>query len=164
MMRILQRFRPDWASSDWSMPLLFACIKARFSQDVDHTDLILFVLMLYIQVKNFSVMLERFPVFLGWTSKKQLKKYLAQGHDTVTPVRVKLATLLLYQLSHCALLAYGARSLVFSKIIYIFQCYVYGNSQGSLKTAGYQARKLKCIILATTQENLFIRYLYLIRL
>ena len=56
--------------------------------------LILFVLMLYIQVNNFSVMLGHFPVFLGYTNTKQRIKYLAQGHNTVPPVSLEPATLL----------------------------------------------------------------------
>ena len=38
---------------------------------------VLFVLMLYIPVSNFSVTLGWFPVFLGWTSTKQQLKCLA---------------------------------------------------------------------------------------
>ena len=57
--------------------------------------LILFLLMLYAPVNNFSVMLGRCSVFLGWTSTKQQIMDLAQGHNTVTlpGVNLKLATL-----------------------------------------------------------------------
>ena len=50
---------------------------------------------LYIPVNNFSVMSGQLPVFLGWTSIKQLIKSLAQGQNTVTQpaVSLKLATL-----------------------------------------------------------------------
>ena len=40
-------------------------------------------------VNNFSVMLGQ--VFLGWTSTKQGQMCLAQGHNTVTPVRLEPA-------------------------------------------------------------------------
>ena len=43
---------------------------------------------LYIPIVNFSVMSGR--VFLGWTSTKQRIKCLAQGHNIVTPPRVRL--------------------------------------------------------------------------
>ena len=32
------------------------------------------------------------PLFLGWTSTKQGSRCLAQGHNTMTPVRVELTT------------------------------------------------------------------------
>ena len=65
--------------------------------------LILFVLMLYIPVNNFSVMPGQYPVFMGWTSTKQLIKCLAQGHNTVTPANnLSIPSLTLYQLSHSA--------------------------------------------------------------
>ena len=50
---------------------------------------ILFDLILYVPVNIFSVMSGR--VFLGWTSTKQGLTCLAQGHKTVTPVRLKPA-------------------------------------------------------------------------
>ena len=53
----------------------------------------LFVLMLYVPVNIFSVTSGHFPVFLGWTSTTQRMKSLGQGHNTVTPVSLKLATL-----------------------------------------------------------------------
>ena len=53
----------------------------------------LFVLMLYVPVNNFSVKSGRLSIFLGLTNTKQRLKCLAQGHNTVTPVSLKLATL-----------------------------------------------------------------------
>ena len=53
-----------------------------------YTDQVLFVLMLYIQMNNFSVMAALFPIFLGLTCTKQQMKCLAQGHNTVTPAAV----------------------------------------------------------------------------
>ena len=50
----------------------------------------LFDLILYVQVNNFSVMLEW--VFLGWASAKQGLICLAQGHNVVTPMRPEPAT------------------------------------------------------------------------
>ena len=50
----------------------------------------LFVLMFYAPVKRFPVMSGWFPIFLGWTSTKQRIKYLAKGHNTVTPAAVSL--------------------------------------------------------------------------
>ena len=49
-------------------------------------------LILYIPVNNFSVMPGQ--VFLGWTSTKQVLYImcLAQGHNAVTPVRLKPTT------------------------------------------------------------------------
>ena len=49
-----------------------------------------FDLILYVPVNNFSVMLGR--VFLGSTSTKQGLMCLAQGHNTVPPVRLEPAT------------------------------------------------------------------------
>ena len=56
---------------------------------------VILVLMAWATSNHSSVMLGRFPVFQGWTSTKQQIKYLAQGHNTVTPPKVslKLATL-----------------------------------------------------------------------
>ena len=51
---------------------------------------ILFDLILYVTVNNFSVMSGR--VFLGCTSTKQGLMCLAQGHNAVTPVRLETAT------------------------------------------------------------------------
>ena len=48
------------------------------------------ILILYIPVNSFSAMSGR--VFLGWTSSKQVWMCLAQGHNTVTPVRFKSVT------------------------------------------------------------------------
>ena len=48
----------------------------------------LFVSILYIPVKDFSVMSG--PVFLGWNSTKQKIKCLAQGHNTLPLLRLKL--------------------------------------------------------------------------
>ena len=48
-----------------------------------------FGLILYSPVNNFSIMPGR--VFLGLTSTKQRIKCLAQGHNTVPPVRHKPA-------------------------------------------------------------------------
>ena len=50
-----------------------------------------FYLILNIPVNNFSVM--SIWVFLGWTSTKQGLICLAQGHNTVTPVRLEPRTL-----------------------------------------------------------------------
>ena len=50
----------------------------------------LFDLILYVPVNIFSAMSER--VLLGWTSTKQRIKCLAQGHNTVPPVRLEPAT------------------------------------------------------------------------
>ena len=47
-------------------------------------------LILYVPVNNFSEMSGR--VFLCWTSTKQRKKCLAQGHNPVPPVRVNPTT------------------------------------------------------------------------
>ena len=52
--------------------------------------LCLFDLILYFPVNNFSVMLGR--VFLGWTSTKQRLMCLAQGHNTLMPVRLEPVT------------------------------------------------------------------------
>ena len=52
----------------------------------------LFMLMLYIQVNNFSVMSGKFPEFLGWTRTEQRIKCLAHGHNTVPPLSLELAT------------------------------------------------------------------------
>ena len=60
-------------------------------------DIILLDLILYIPVNNFSVILGR--LFLGLTSTKQGFKFLAQGHNEVTSVRLDLATLG-YQVKH----------------------------------------------------------------
>ena len=56
-------------------------------------SLILFGLILYVPINNFSVMLGQ--VFLGGISTKQWIKCLAQGHNTVTPqaVRLELTTI-----------------------------------------------------------------------
>ena len=63
---------------------------------------VLFDLILYIPVTNFSVMSGR--VFLGWTSTKQGFMCLAHGHNAVTPVRLKPAATRSSSLplSHCA--------------------------------------------------------------
>ena len=62
--------------------------------------------MLYVPVNNFSAMSGQFPAFLGWTSTKQQITCLAEGHNTVTPVRLtsnpSIPSLMLYQLSHCS--------------------------------------------------------------
>ena len=50
-----------------------------------------FNLIFYIPVNNFSVTSGR--VFLGWTSTKLGLMCLAQGHNVVTPVRLKPAAL-----------------------------------------------------------------------
>ena len=50
-----------------------------------------FVLILYIPVNNSSVMLGQ--VFLSWTSSKERIKCLAQGHNTMPPVRLEPPTL-----------------------------------------------------------------------
>ena len=47
-------------------------------------------LILYVQDNIFSVMYGR--VVLGLTSTKQGLMFLAQGHNTVTPVMLELAT------------------------------------------------------------------------
>ena len=52
----------------------------------------LFNLILYVPVNNLSVMLGR--VFLVWTSTKQRLMCLAQGHNTLTPVRLEPTALL----------------------------------------------------------------------
>ena len=61
-------------------------------------------LILYVAVNKFSVMSRQ--VFLGWTSTKQGLMCLAQGHNTVPPVRLEPQTLDLKSstlpLSHCA--------------------------------------------------------------
>ena len=54
----------------------------------------LIVLMSYIPVNIVSIMMGHFPVFLHSTSSKQRIKCLAQGHNTVPPVSLELATLL----------------------------------------------------------------------
>ena len=54
-------------------------------------DIILFDLILYIPVNNFSVILGH--LFLGLTSAKQGLKCLVQGHNVVTSVILELATL-----------------------------------------------------------------------
>ena len=63
----------------------------------------LFDLILYDPVNNFSVMLGW--VFLGWTSTKQGLMCLAQGHNTLTPVRLNPRHFCLQSsalpLSHC---------------------------------------------------------------
>ena len=46
--------------------------------------IILFVLMLYVPLNNFSVMLAWIPVFLGWTRIKQRINSLAQGYNTAS--------------------------------------------------------------------------------
>ena len=50
---------------------------------------VLFDLILYVPVNNFSVMSGQ--VFLGWISTKQGLMCLAQGRNAVTPVRLKTA-------------------------------------------------------------------------
>ena len=50
----------------------------------------LFDLIPYVPVNTFSVISEW--VFLGWTSTKQGLMCLAQGHNTVTPVRLEPLT------------------------------------------------------------------------
>ena len=51
------------------------------------------VLMLYVpKATIFSVVSGRSPVFLGWTSTTLRMKGLAQGHNTVSPVSLELAT------------------------------------------------------------------------
>ena len=69
--------------------------KTRTTQKMvpQYSMLILFALMLYIQVNNFSIISGQFPVFLGWTGTKQQTKCLVQGHNTMTPVCLELATL-----------------------------------------------------------------------
>ena len=52
--------------------------------------MLFFVLILNIQFNNFSVMSGWF--FLGSTRNKQRIKCLAQGHNTVPPVRLKPTT------------------------------------------------------------------------
>ena len=56
-------------------------------------QMVLFALMLYVPVNNFSVMSGLFSVFLGWTSTKQQTKSLAQEYNTVTLVSLELATI-----------------------------------------------------------------------
>ena len=60
----------------WS--ILPVQISSVITETVDRSDFdtIMFVLLLYIWVNNFSVMLGRFPIFLGLTSTKQRKKTL----------------------------------------------------------------------------------------
>ena len=53
----------------------------------------LFVLMLYNPVNNFSVMSGGFPVFFDGTSIKDRINSLAQGHNEVSQVNLKQATL-----------------------------------------------------------------------
>ena len=55
-----------------------------------HSFICLFNLFLYVPVNNFSVMSRQ--VFLGWTSTKQGKLCLSQGHTTVMLVRLEPAT------------------------------------------------------------------------
>ena len=52
--------------------------------------LILFDLILYVPVNNFSVMLRQ--IFLGWTSTKQKLMCLVQGNNTVMLVSLKPTT------------------------------------------------------------------------
>ena len=54
------------------------------------TEQVLFDLIFYVQVNNFSVMLGQ--IFLGLSSTKQGLMYLAQGHNAVMPVRLQHAT------------------------------------------------------------------------
>ena len=44
-------------------------------------------------INNFSVMSRHFTESLGWTSTKQRIKCLAQGHNTMPPLSLKLVTL-----------------------------------------------------------------------
>ena len=55
-----------------------------------HQYNVLLDLILYVPVKNFSVMSGR--VFLGLTSTKQRMKCLAQGHNAVPLVRLEPTT------------------------------------------------------------------------
>ena len=61
------------------------------SKWVSECTSVLIVLILDVPVNNLLVMLGR--VFLGWTSTKQGFMCLAQGHNTVTPVRLEPAAL-----------------------------------------------------------------------
>ena len=61
---------------------------------------ILFDLILYVPVNNFSVMLGW--VFLCWTSTKQGLICLSQGYNAVTPVRLEPTALLSQVLYHWA--------------------------------------------------------------
>ena len=63
------------------------CELADLASSTGHS--ILFVLMLYIPVNNFSVMPGKCPVFLGRTSTKQRIKCLAQEHNTMRPVSLE---------------------------------------------------------------------------
>ena len=49
-------------------------------------QIICFDLILYVPVNNLSATFGR--VFLGWTITKQVLMCLAQGHNTVSPVRL----------------------------------------------------------------------------
>ena len=77
---IRQNFKQDFHGQtvfSAHLPLIFFLIQLSF--------VCLFDLILYIPVKKISVMLVR--VFLGLTSSKQGLMYLAQGHNTATPLR-----------------------------------------------------------------------------
>ena len=67
-----KKINPGWAGQG----IMFVC---------------LFDLILYVPVYNLSVTSGR--VFLGWTSTKLGLMCLAQGHNAVTPVRLKPAAL-----------------------------------------------------------------------
>ena len=53
----------------------------------------LLVLMLNVPVNNLLVMFGQFRAFMGKTSAKQWIQCLAQGHNTVTLLSLKLATI-----------------------------------------------------------------------
>ena len=63
----------------------------KLKRPLDKNIFVLFDLILYVPVNNFSVMVGR--VFLGWTSTKQGLMFLTQGHNAVTPVRLEPTTL-----------------------------------------------------------------------
>ena len=72
---------------------MYKCLKTNNTQPYSSPWALfvcLFDLILYVPVNYFSVMSGR--VFLGWTSTKQGLMCLAQGHNTVTPVRLEPAT------------------------------------------------------------------------
>ena len=93
-------------------PLLIACWKlglehSQIWSQHDHLEttkvlsrlskFVLFVLVLYIPVNNFSVMLEHFLVFLCCTiTTKHMIKCIAQEHNKMPLVSLKLATVWSY--------------------------------------------------------------------
>ena len=67
------------------------CRKECVESKIHHVVQDLFDLILYVPVNNLSVTSER--VFPGWTSTKLGLMCLAQGNNTVTPVRLEPAAL-----------------------------------------------------------------------